>query len=245
MFKIEVLQEKPWYLQVAAFGVVALLFYAAFWYFVTSGTRAETAEVEAQVEQLQRANAGAQIASQRLNEFKANYARAQADYEDLKALLPEQRELTTVLANLQERAKGKLTLRKFTPKDDEQQDFYADKPVEVEVTGTYNNVGQFFAQMASYQRIVSITDFKLTKIKDSMTQDKQDGKTVDAVFTVKAYYVAPEKLQPAPPPAQPAPNAPPQAVAAAPSTNPTTAAHQAAGAASNAPTAGAPAQQAK
>ncbi|PYS82247.1 MAG: hypothetical protein DMF67_13695 [Acidobacteria bacterium] len=245
MFKIEVLQEKPWYLQVAAFGVVALLFYAAFWYFVTSGTRAETAEVEAQVEQLQRANAGAQIASQRLNEFKANYARAQADYEDLKALLPEQRELTTVLANLQERAKGKLTLRKFTPKDDEQQDFYADKPVEVEVTGTYNNVGQFFAQMASYQRIVSITDFKLTKIKDSMTQDKQDGKTVDAVFTVKAYYVAPEKLQPAPPPAQPAPNAPPQAVAAAPSTNPTTAAHQAAGVASNAPTAGAPAQQAK
>lgn len=249
MLKIEVLQEKPWYLQVAAFGVVALLFYAAFWYFVTSGTRAETADVEAQVEQLQRANAGAQIASQRLNEFKANYTRAQADYEDLKALLPEQRELTTVLANLQERAKGKLTLRKFTPKDDEQQDFYAAKPVEVEVTGTYNNVGQFFAQMASYQRIVSITDFKLTKIKDTMTQDKHDGKTVDVVFTVKAYYVAPEKLQPAPPPAAPpaqaAPNAPPQAGAAAPSTNPITAAHQATNVASNAPTAGAPAQQAK
>ena len=253
MFKIEVLQEKPWYLQVSVFGVVALLIYGAFWYFVTSGTRAETAEVEAKVEELERANAGAQIASQRLNEFKANYARAQADYEDLKALLPEQRELTTVLANLQDRARGKLTLRKFTPKDDEQQDFYADKPVEVEVTGTYNNVGQFFAQMASYQRIVSITDFKLTKIKDSLTQDKQEGKTVYAVFTLKAYYVAPEKLQPAPPPpaAQPAAGAQPQAGAAAPptnpitSTNPTTAAKQAVVAGSNAPTAGAPAQQAK
>ena len=64
MFKLEVLQEKPWYLQVTAFGVVALLVYGAFWYFVTSGTRAETAEVEAKVEELQRANAGAQIASQ-------------------------------------------------------------------------------------------------------------------------------------------------------------------------------------
>jgi type IV pilus assembly protein PilO len=245
MFKIEVLQEKPWYLQVAAFGVVALLVYGAFWYFVTSGTRAETAEVEAKVEELQRANAGAQIASQRLNEFKANYARAQADYEDLKALLPEQRELTTVLGNLQDRAKGKLTLRKFTPKDDEQQDFYADKPVEVEVTGSYNNVGQFFAQMASYQRIVSITDFKLTKIKDAMAQDKQDGKTVDAVFTLKAYYVTPDKLQPAPPPAQAAPNAQTQAAPAAPSANPITAAHQAANASSNASTGGAPAQQAK
>jgi len=244
MLKLEALQEKPWYLQAALFGGVALLVYGAFWYFVTSGTRAETADVEAQVEQLQRANAGAQIASQRLNEFKANYARAQADYEDLKALLPEQRELTTVLANLQDRARGRLTLRKFTPKDDEQQDFYADKPVEVEVTGTYNNVGQFFAQMASYQRIVSITDFKLTRLRDALAQDKLDGKTVDAVFTLKAYYVAPDKLQPAqaPPAAQPAQ---PQPQAAAPSTNPITAAKQANNAGSNAATAGAPAQQAK
>src|ERR1043165_1990087 len=115
MLKLEALQEKPWYLQLALFGGVALLLYGAFWYFVTSGTRSETGEIEAQVEQLRSANAGAQIASQRLNEFKANYARAQADYEDLKALLPEQRELTTVLANLQDRARGRLSLHKVTP----------------------------------------------------------------------------------------------------------------------------------
>lgn len=205
MLKLDALQDKPWYLHLAAFGAVALLIYGVFYYFVTSGTRAETAEVEAQVVQLQSANAGAQIASQRLNEFKANYARAQADYEDLKALLPEQRELSTVLANVQDKAKGKLTLRKFTPKDDEQQELYAAKPVEIEVTGTYNQIGQFFSQMASYQRIVSITDFKITKLKDTLVKDKKDGKTVDAVFMLKAYYVTPEKLQPAPAPGQPAP----------------------------------------
>ncbi len=198
MLKLDALQEKPWYVHLAAFGGVALLVYVVFYYFVTSGTRAETAEVEAQVVQLQSANAGAQIASQRLNEFKANYERAQADYEDLKALLPEQRELTTVLANVQDKTRGKLTLRKFTPKDDEQQDMYAAKPVEIEVNGTYNQIGQFFSQMASYQRIVSITDFKVSKLKDGMTKDKRDGKTVNAVFTLKAYYATPDKLQTAP-----------------------------------------------
>lgn len=234
MLKLEALQDKPWYLQVAMFGAVALLLYGGFWYFVTSGTRSETSDIEAQVEQLRSANAGAQIASQRLNEFRANYARAQADYEDLKALLPEQRELTTVLGNIQDRARGKLMLRKFTPKDDEQQDMYAAKPVEVEVTGTYNDLGQFFAQMASYQRIVSITDFKVTKLDANKSQDAKDGKTVDAVFTIKAYYAAPEKLQP-PAPAQ---AAQPPAAAGAPAT-PQQAAGQAANAASNAPTAGA------
>jgi type IV pilus assembly protein PilO len=213
MLKLDALQEKPWYIHLAIFGGVALAVYGAFWYFVTSGTRAETAEVETQVEQLQRANAGAQIASQRLSEFKATYERAKADYEDLKALLPEQRELTMILANVQDRARGRLTLRKFVPKEEVQQDFYSGKPVSVEVTGSYNNLGQFFAQMASYQRIVSITDFKVTKLKEN--KDDAEGQTVSAEFLVTAYYVSPEKLQPAAP-APAAPAAPAQAAPAAP-----------------------------
>src|SRR5215207_3219423 len=200
MLKLDALQEKPWYVQLAVFGGVALVVYGAFWYFVTRSTRAETSEVEAKVEQLLRANAGAVVASQRLNEFKANYERAKADYEDLKLLLPEQRELTMVLQNVQDRAKGRLTLTKFTPQDEVQQDFYTGKPVQIEVTGNYNSLGQFFAQMASYQRIVSITDFKVTKLKgDKVTADAKPNQNVSAEFLVTAYYVSPEKLQ-APPP---------------------------------------------
>jgi len=207
MFKIEVLQEKPWYVHAAAFGCAALVLYLAFWYLVTSGTRAETGELRVKVEQLQRDNAGAQIASQRLNEFKASFARAQADYDDLKALLPEQRELTMVLQNIQDRARGRLSVRRFTPKDEVQEEFYTGKPIEVEVSGTYNNVGQFFAQMASYQRIVSVTDFKFMKLDDKLTLDSKAGKTVDAQFKLTAYYVSPEKLQPSAGKAKPAKDA--------------------------------------
>lgn len=198
MLKLDALQEKPWYVQLAAFGGVALVVYGAFWYFVTSSTRAETREVETKVEALLRANAGAVVASQRLNEFKANYERARADYEDLKLLLPEQRELTMVLQNVQDRARGRLTLTKFSPQEEVQQDFYTGKPVQIEVKGNYNSLGQFFAQMASYQRIVSITDFKVTKLKPKEPGLKTN-ETVMAEFLVTAYYVPPEKLQ-APPP---------------------------------------------
>ena len=189
MLKLDTLQEKPWYLQLAVFGGVALVVYGAFWYFVTRPTRNETSEVEAKVEKLQRANTGAVVASQRLNEFKANYERAKADYEDLKLLLPEQRELTMVLQNVQDRARGRLTLTKFTPQDEVQQDFYTGKPVQVEVTGNYNNLGQFFAQMATYQRIVSITDFKVTKLKKDKNTGDSANQTVSAEFLVTAYYV--------------------------------------------------------
>jgi type IV pilus assembly protein PilO len=190
MLKLDALQQKPWYLQLAAFGFAALLVYGGFWYFITSGTREETKTIQAQVDKLQQENARAQIASQRLNDFKGAYARAQADYEDLKALLPEQRELTTVLQGLQDRARGRLSVTRFTPKDDVQQDFYAGKPVEIEVSSSYNNLGAFFAQIAAYQRIVSISDFKLSRMKEQGM-----GKTVDAQFLLTAYYASSEKLQ--------------------------------------------------
>jgi type IV pilus assembly protein PilO len=199
MLKLDALQQKPWYFQLAVFGFVALLVYGGFWYFVTSGTREETKTLQAQVDKLQQENARAQIASQRLNDFKATYARAQADYEDLKALLPEQRELTSVLQGLQDRARGRLSVTRFSPKEDVQQDFYAGKPVEIEVSSSYNNLGAFFAQIAAYQRIVSISDFKLSRMKDQGA-----GKTVDAQFLLTAYYASSEKLQNNAKPAAPA-----------------------------------------
>lgn len=190
MLKLDALQQKPWYLQFLVFGFVALAIYGGFWYFVTRGTREETTELRAQVDKLLMENERARIASQRLNDVKAAYARTQADYEDLKALLPEQRELTSVLQGLQERARGRLSVTRFSPKDDVQQDFYAGKPIEVEVSSSYNKLGAFFAQIAAYQRIVSITDFKLSRLNE-----QQSDKTVDAQFLLTAYYASNEKLQ--------------------------------------------------
>ncbi len=217
MNRLDTLQEKPWYIQLAIFGTVAVLLFVGFWYFFTSGTRAETKEVEEKVDSLRQNNARAQIASQRLSEFKASYARVQADYEDLKALLPEQRELTTVLQGIEDRARGHLSVRRFVPKDDTQQDFYSGKPIDIEVSGTYNDIGTFFSQMAAYQRIVSITDFKINKLKDSQFADRKAGRTVNAQFLLTAYYVSPDKLQNAVPAAPAANN--PQAIAAVPPAN--------------------------
>jgi Tfp pilus assembly protein PilO len=218
MSRLEALQQKPWYVQFALSAAVALLLYAPFWYFVTSGVRAEAKDLRAQVDTLRGENARAQAAAQRLNEFKAAFARAQSDYDDLKALLPEQRELTNVLQGVQDRARGRLLVTRFTPKDDFQQDYVSGKPVEVAVSSSYNNLGAFFAQMAAYQRIVSITDFKLEAVKD---KDQPGDKTLDAQFLLTAYYLTNEKMlnaqkqeaakkaapagagQPAPAPAEP------------------------------------------
>jgi type IV pilus assembly protein PilO len=193
------LQSLAWYIQLGIFSAVALVVFGLFWNFVTSSIRTETAEVEEQVAVLKQQNEAARIASQRINEFRADYSRKQEEYDELKALLPEQREITNVLQNLQDRARAtQLILRRFSPKEDINRDFYSGKPVEVEVTSTFANLRQFYEELAKMQRIVSITDFNLKQ-----TPVQSANKTIDAQFLLTAYYVSAEKLQlqkPAAPP---------------------------------------------
>jgi type IV pilus assembly protein PilO len=185
------LQSMPWYLRLILFSVIAGAMYAGFWNFVTKSTHQETAELNRQIAELQQKNAQAQVASQRLNEFKAILKARQEEYDELKALLPEQREITMVLQGLQDRARTNgLSLRRFVPKDDIQQDNYSGKRIDVNVTSTFSSLRAFFEQLASYQRIVSITNFELKQI------DKQSASTtVEARFDLTAYYVSAERLQ--------------------------------------------------
>lgn len=199
--KIGNVNNLPWYARLGIFGALAILAYAGFWYLVTSGTRKQTKELQTQISTLQRANAEAQIAQQRLNEFRASYKNKQEELEELKALLPEQRELTNVLEGIQDRARTSgLSLRKFTPKDDVQQDFYSGKKIDVSVQSSFSGLRAFFDQLAHYQRIVSITNFEIKQI-----EKQAQNKTVEARFDLTAYYVSSEKLQKA---ATTQPNAP-------------------------------------
>jgi type IV pilus assembly protein PilO len=211
--KIGNLHEMPWYLRLAIFGGIAVIVYGGFWYFMTKGMHEEVDQLKEQVATLKQQNMSAQIDSQRLANFKALFEGKQQEYDDLKSLLPEQRELTNVLQGIQDRARNaRLVLRNFTPKEDVQQDFYNGKKISVGVTSSYASLREFFEQMARYQRIVSITNFEITQL------DKQSqGKTVDAKFDLTAYYVSAESLQKSAAPAAAKPAAPPaQAPAPAP-----------------------------
>ena len=208
---IEKLKNLQWYYQLLILVVIGALLVGATRYFYTSTTWDEVAQLNEQVAQLQAKNEAARVATQRINEFRALYASKAAEYEELKVLLPEQREITNVLMGLQDNAReANLLVMRFSPKDDTSQDAIMAKPVEVEVDSNFNNLRAFFDKMAKLPRIVSISDFKINQI------DKQTAaKTVHSQFMLTAYYADPNALnKPA------APGAPGAQPAAAPAAQP-------------------------
>lgn len=217
---LDKLKNLKWQFQLLILLVVAGLLYGTVYYFVTGPTRDEVTALNEQVAQLQAKNEAARVATQRINEFRAMYASKSAEYEELKVLLPEQREITNVLQGLQDNAKdSKLIVMRFTPRDDTTQNSIQAKPVEIEVDANFNNLRAFYEKMAKLPRIVSITDFKINQL------DKQKAdKTLHAQFLLTAYYADPDVLnKPAAPgkPGQPgAPAAQPGQPAAAPAAQP-------------------------
>src|SRR4051794_20953157 len=130
----EKIVNLKWYFQFIILAAVGAVVYMSVWYFVTSGTRDEVAQLQDQVSQLKAKNETARVATQRINEFRALFASKNEEYDELKVLLPEQREITNVLQGLQDTANGsRLIVMRFTPREDVQQEGVSAKPVEVEV----------------------------------------------------------------------------------------------------------------
>lgn len=185
---IEKLKKLEWYYQLVVLLAIASVLYFTVYYFVTSETRTEIAALNDQIAQLQAKNQAAQIATQRIGEFRALYASKSAEYDELKVLLPEDREITNVLQGLQDTARdSRLIVARFSPRDDAQQEAIMAKPVEIEVDSNFNSLREFFDRMAKLQRIVSITDFSLRQL-DKQTPDR----TLHAQFLLTAYYAAPD-----------------------------------------------------
>ena len=222
---IDKIKNLKWHFQLMMLVGIAALIYSGVWYFVTSETRVEIGTLNDQIAELQAKNETAQLATQRINEFRSLYASKASEYEELKVLLPEQREITNVLQGLQDSANGsRMIVMRFAPRDDTQQDSIMAKPVEVEVDSNFTNLRAFFDVMAKLPRIVSVSDFKLNQV------DKQTAeKTLHAQFLLTAYYAAPTDIngkplnapgapgaKPGTPPAPGQPVAPPAAAPPAP-----------------------------
>jgi type IV pilus assembly protein PilO len=187
---MEKFKGLAWHIQLLILVGIASVLYLTVWYFVTSETRAEVQTLNDQIGQLKSQNEAAKVATQRINEFRSLFAAKTQEYDELKVLLPEEREITNVLQGLQDTAnESQLIVMRFSPRDDSQQEFIMAKPVEIEVDSNFNNLRAFFEKMAKLQRIVSITDFKLNQL------EKQTGeRTLHAQFLLTAYYASPENL---------------------------------------------------
>ena len=156
--------DRPTGQKVGALVGIVLAVLVLDWQYWYGPNQADLADISAQVAEkradldMRRTKTNARADFEReLRELNAELKRAQAR-------LPAEREIADLLSSVAAsgRASG-LEITLFRQKQEVYHDFYADVPVEMQMRGTYHDVALFLDRVKRLDRIVNVSDIKMTK----------------------------------------------------------------------------------
>ncbi len=97
-----------------------------------------------------------------LKEYRRKMEAARAKFTVVSRALPLKDEVPSLLTSVSQAGKDAgLTFLLFEPKSEKKQDFYAEIPVNMQLSGGYHDLGEFFDALAAMPRIVNVQHFRL------------------------------------------------------------------------------------
>jgi len=181
----------------AAIVAIILLLPVVIFYFVyyqpkvnkITSLNSQTAQLKKQVQE-------AKSKAANLEQFENDLAEVKAKFEEKAVLLPKDKEIPKLLKDISALGRNAgLDFLTFKPLADVPKDFYAELPVSINVRGPYHNMGFFFDQISKLERIVSVTNIKMSAPKKEGGEMllKSDCKLVTYRFTNLELPKAPKK----------------------------------------------------
>jgi type IV pilus assembly protein PilO len=171
-----------------AFLVAALICGGFYWFYYSDALQQEKRK-EQQLADLQTQIRALEATANRLPEFQREVQALEARLETLKRILPPEKEMPDLMRRVQYlAAQSSLAIREFTPAPTVQKDFYVEVPVNVNVDGTYHNLGAFFDRISRMSRLVNVGN---VKIKAQGTQTINNTIAVSVVATTYVYQEPP------------------------------------------------------
>jgi type IV pilus assembly protein PilO len=102
-----------------------------------------------------------------LDALEAQQQQVNRYVERLEKQLPSKAEMAALLSDINQAGVGRgLQVELFKPGQVVVKDYYAELPIDIKVTGTYHDIGEFAADMAKMPRIVTLNNLALTAGKD-------------------------------------------------------------------------------
>ena len=204
------LEGKPWYVGLGVgLGVGLLIFGGGYWQFV-KGKQEEYAGLESQLADLQTKIQEGRTAQKELPKFREEVRQLELELDKLLRILPARRNTPDLMRRIRALAEqGDFTLKRFTPGQLTDKEFFSEWPITVNLEGGYHNLALFFDRVSRFSRIVNIEDLEISALPTSKT----GGHTIGSNFIAKTFvYKEPEPPAPdakqAGAPGQPPPGAP-------------------------------------
>lgn len=143
-------------------GVLALGYFL-YW----SGQFEEQEALAQQEETLRTAYKGKMAQAINLEALEAQQQQVNRYVERLEKQLPSKADMDALLSDINQAGSGRgLQFELFKPGVEVLKDYYAERPIDIKVTGNYHDIGEFAADMAKMSRIVTLNNLSLGTQKE-------------------------------------------------------------------------------
>ena len=148
----------PMPVKLGACTILVLLIVGAVWYFVVSPQREELESLEKKELTLRGEFEEKQGRAANLEPLKQQLAQMELMLQQMLRQLPSKNEMPDLIVDISQTALASgITNELFRPGRESAKEFYAEKPIELRMVGTYHQFGAFVSGVASLPRVVIMT----------------------------------------------------------------------------------------
>jgi len=179
------LEDKPWWMGALLGLVLAGLIYFAGNHYLLKPRQQNLEQLDAKLEELQVKISEGLQAKENLPQLRAEVQQLELDLDKLLRVLPARRNTPELLRRIRDLTEqGDFDLRRFTPGNFIDQEFYSEWPIAVSLDGTYHNLALLFDRVSRFSRIVNIEGLRINSVRGRQAGGSH---TISASFTAKTF----------------------------------------------------------
>lgn len=179
--------------KVIAFVVTAIVVVFLGWFLILSDRASALETSRAQEDTLKQDIVKKLSQSANLAELQKQRVQVQEYVTQLEKQLPGKADMDELLSDINQAGLGRgLDFQLFKPGDVVVKDYYAELPIAVKVTGSYNDIGAFAADISNLSRIVTLHDIQIR----SASGGKDSTGPLEMEATARTYrYLDPDEIE--------------------------------------------------
>ncbi len=183
------LNEKPWYVALIV-GLVlggAILFAGNSYLF--KDQKKQIANLEESIDGLKREIEKGLRAKADLPKLEDDIRGYEIDLQRLTKILPTKKQTPALIKRLKQLTEqGFFSLNTFKPGAFIDKEYYYEWPIQVNLAGTYHQLGLFFDRLSRFSRIINVNELEISPVAKS----KKDY-SIKATFTQRTFVYKGEK----------------------------------------------------
>jgi type IV pilus assembly protein PilO len=180
----------PNHFKIVFCAIIAAFIIGLVWYFVVTGQREQLAKLELEEGNLRTDFETKQGRAANLEPLKLQLAQMEQQLQQMLRQLPSKTEMPDLIIDISQTALATgITNELFQPGPEAPKEFYAEKPIQLRMVGTYHQFGAFVSGVASLPRVVIMTMHNIVLTPRNPTPGGKIGPNsiLQLAGTVKTY----------------------------------------------------------